>query len=107
MNWFTQEGEEWTPMVEIPEGSHIIGIKCDTESRNDYITNIIFLLARRGVPEITGELRFPPVKAFIYEGTDNFEYPSIATINYKYGGIFDALTGFQLVFSDGKESPLI
>ena len=70
------------------------------------MTNIIFLLWKRGNPEITGELRFPPAKAFVHKEVENGPYPALAKINYKFGGIFDALIGFQLVFDDGKGSPL-
>ena len=80
--------------------------KCDTESNDKFVTNIIFLLWDRTNPEITGELRFPPVKAFALKASADETFPALAKINYKYGGIFDALIGFQLVFADGTESPL-
>ena len=34
-------------------------------------------------------------------------YPKLDALNYKYGGDYDALTGLQLVFSDGEASPML
>ena len=59
--WYSQLTDRWTELQEIPQRSHIIGLKCDTVSREDFVINLSFILGSIDQPEITGYLRFPQV----------------------------------------------
>ena len=55
--WY-DEGE-WTALQEVPEGQHIVGLKCDYESVDYVIQHISFMLGKQDEQILTGELRFP------------------------------------------------
>ena len=64
--WVNNEDAEWTSLLEIPKGSRIIGLKCDTDSYDTYLINLSFLTGESGQIGSTGELKFPQLDAFIH-----------------------------------------
>ena len=76
-------------MQKIPEDSHIIGFKCDTETDEDYLINLSLLLGKIGKPGITGELRFPAMEA----------YPTLSQYKeFEQQGVFPTLSGIDIKY---------
>ena len=109
--WFEQR---------VPEGKHIIGVKCVPLDGVNALTNLQFLLSD-DTGQLAGELTFPP----------SFQYPNEAEFKDLYMAVLDdegvpedirvskitisqmtdvtkhQLSGIQLHFSNGMESDLI
>ena len=54
----------WSGLYEVPVGTQIVGVKCDTTADANLIRRFSFQLGLIGEPELAGELRFPIMETY-------------------------------------------
>ena len=104
----------WSSLYEVPVGTQIVGIKCDTTTHEHLIRRFSFQLGLIGEPKLAGEIRFPIMEtypSFIQFKTKYLEtlgnFPKLDRVIYKtMAGLFE-LSGIQLLFEDGSQSHMI
>ena len=105
--WKDDNSGLWSPFQSIRSDERIIGLQFNNEQ--GIVTHLSLLLGKVNEPTISREIRFPQMEIYptlnqYKQFVSNSAFSQLDQINFKESN--GQLTGIQLTFMDGQQSPL-